>query len=137
MLIMSPFIKAKCLTNLIGEREEAILISRPDELMKLPVHVQSKFSSIFTLDDAADFTEEQENKIGEPGLSGLHAKVVVIDDGWDAHVYTGSANATNAAFNGNIEFVTELIGRRKDLGINVLLGEESDNSGSLANLLVP
>ena len=137
MLIMSPFIKAKCLTNLIGEREEAILISRPDELMKLPVHVQSKFSSIFTLDDAADFTEEQETKIVEPGLSGLHAKVVVIDDGWDARVYTGSANATNAAFNGNIEFVTELIGRKKDLGINALLGEKSDNSGSLANLLVP
>ena len=137
MLIMSPFIKAKCLTNLIGGREETILISRPDELMKLPVHVQSKFSSIFTLDDAADFTEEQETKIAEPGLSGLHAKVVVIDDGWDARVYTGSANATNAAFNGNIEFVTELIGRKKDLGINALLGEESDNSGSLANLLVP
>lgn len=137
MLVMSPFIKTKCLNKLIGEREEVTLISRPDELTKLSSQMLSKFSSIFTLDDAADFVEEQENQITEPGLSGLHAKLVVIDDGWDARVYTGSANATNAAFNGNIEFVTELIGRKKDLGINVLLGKESDNNGSLANLLVP
>ena len=31
-------------------------------------------------------------------LSDLHAKLYVSERGWDAHIWTGSANATAAAF---------------------------------------
>ena len=135
MLIMSPFLKSGCLSRLMESRDQVTLISRPDELAKLPLSTLQWFSNIYTLDDAAEMDTDQESQQAEPGLSGLHAKLVVMDDGWKARVYTGSANATDAAFGGNIEFVTELSGKKKDLGVDALLGKSADNEESLLNLL--
>ena len=49
-----------------------------------------------------------------PPARDLHAKLYVADDGWNAHLWTGSANATDAAFgeNENVEFLVQLTGKK-------------------------
>lgn len=58
-------------------------------------------------------------------LSGLHAKLYVADAGWNARVWTGSANATNAAFERNVEFLVELHGKKSHCGIESLLSQSA------------
>jgi hypothetical protein len=137
ILIMSPFLKAETISKLSEQREAVTLISRPDELIKLPKEMLSGISRKFILDQGAEVLDEADGQETESELAGLHAKLVVIDDGWDSRVYTGSANATNAAFNGNIEFITELTGKKSNFGIAVFLGNENSKEGSLGDLLLP
>ena len=68
-------------------------------------------------------------------LSGLHAKLFVMDDGWQGALWTGSANATDAAFTKNIEFLVELRGAKR-CKIKALLGSEDDQH-TLRALLTP
>ena len=58
-------------------------------------------------------------------LRGLHAKLFVSEYYHGARLWTGSANATNAAFNGNVEFLVELQGPRGAFGIDAVLEGQS------------
>ena len=49
-------------------------------------------------------------------LRGLHAKLFVVDDAWWSRIWTGSANATMAAFAQNVEFLVEMRGRNTTHG---------------------
>jgi hypothetical protein len=69
-------------------------------------------------------------------LRGLHAKVYVFDEGGESHVFTGSANATNAAYGGNVEFLVELVGRRNQCGVDAILEGRGKGTG-FAQLLEP
>ena len=73
----------------------------------------------------------------EAALTGLHAKLYVMDDGWDARIWTGSANATEAAFERNVEFLVELVGKKSFCGIDAMLGNAESKEASMASLLVP
>ena len=45
--------------------------------------------------------------------SGLHAKMIAVEHGWDATWYVGSANLTSAAFGGgNVEMMASVTGRK-------------------------
>jgi hypothetical protein len=126
MLIISPFVSATCLTRLTEECGENILISRPEELDSLDPRSFEDFERIYVLSPAADLQEEPDEGALETvpeSLSGLHAKLYIADAGWKARVWTGSANATNAAFNGNVEFLIELIGEKSRFGINAFLSQ--------------
>jgi hypothetical protein len=107
---------------------------------------------IYVLDDAAAHAdqpaaEDKDVLIERPSeaLSGLHAKVYVIEDGAKVRVVTGSANATSAAWGwgqepANVEFVVELNGPRRAVGMEILLGEEgstASESGGLLRILKP
>jgi phosphatidylserine/phosphatidylglycerophosphate/cardiolipin synthase-like enzyme len=48
--------------------------------------------------DRAAATPDQVELTPSVQLHGLHAKLFVSDDGWYSHVWTGSPNATTAAF---------------------------------------
>ena len=68
-------------------------------------------------------------------VKGLHAKLYVFESGSKAVFFTGSANATNSAMAGrNVEFMVRLVGDRKKIGIDRLLGDE-DEDGSFRGLL--
>ena len=54
-------------------------------------------------------------------LSGLHTKLFVSEFDHSARLWTGSANATNAAFSGNVEFLVELQGARSACGVDAVL----------------
>ena len=62
-------------------------------------------------------------------LSGLHAKAYICDAGWQARVLTGSANATDVALHGNVEFLVELEGPKKQCGIDAVMKPGQGEAG--------
>jgi hypothetical protein len=87
----------------------------------------------------ADADAEQETVAPSPEhetLTGLHAKIYVADAGRQGHIWTGSANATDAAFNKNVEFLVELVGSKRKCGVDVFLGSDEDAT-KFRRLLIP
>ncbi len=82
-----------------------------------PSHTDNKDAPVSrSSDDSADAIDDETDD-----LSGLHAKAFVADRGRHTHLWTGSANATDAAFSGNIEFLIELRGPRRRYGVQTLV----------------
>ncbi len=136
-LIVSPFVTAPALAELA---DGGILVSRVDELAKLPRESLKPFE-VCVLHDGAEMLDlgDMEAPLahgGEdsPPPSGLHAKLVVQDDGWNAHVWTGSVNATSAALHQNVEFFVQLTGKKSQVGINALLEGRQGEPGLRALL---
>lgn len=121
LLVVSPFLSGGMLDTLSAAGFPVTLVSREDALDEvadaLPV-------AWFPEDEARVFSFRQELSIESAPLSGLHAKLWVADDGWDAHLWAGSANATEAAFTRNVEFLLQLSGSRSKMGIETLLGDK-------------
>jgi hypothetical protein len=150
MLVISPFVKERLLARLPGT-EGGVLVSRPEALGELEPESIERFEQTYVLRQEAESEEEpteeqpveeeltdedeegaQEDLLeGGEGeiLTGLHAKLFVADDGWNARIWTGSANATNAAFSGNVEFLVELEGRKSFCGIDKVLSKPGDATG--------
>jgi len=134
-LIVSPFLSDDGLRQLrSGIRTNTHLISRADSLNRLqPESLDAKLST-YVLDDAAtystdDDTDDDRQAIVSPGerLSGLHAKAFIVDR-WDgAHVFLGSANATGAGWQSNVEVMVEFVGPIPKVGVQATL----DALGSL------
>ena len=150
MLCISPFVGKGLLDRLPG-RSGGVLVSRHEELDRLDPGAVGTFGQAFVLrqeaepedeapeeesgkapDDPSEQThpEDDENET----LRGLHAKLYVADAGWNARVWTGSANATHAAFSGNVEFMVELSGKKSVCGIDRIL-DASDGSTGLKDIL--
>ncbi len=124
-LVISPFLSGTALTDLASTGSQVELVSRAEQLERVKPEVLRAYSKVWILDDTAEpepsETEELNSETsGEnespqpaaPALVGLHAKLYVLDYGREASVFTGSANATHAAFNRNVEFLTELRGKK-------------------------
>lgn len=156
MLVVSPFVSDALLSRLARKDREVTVVSRTDELASLLPRTMQRLQAIFTLDPAAEAQLEEaalgesqvaateESKIehgeaepdeidGEPSLSGLHAKVYVADVGDRGYVWSGSANATDAAFGGNVELLVELSGALETCGVDAIL--DPDDGRSFRNLL--
>lgn len=139
--IVSPFLGDKTLHKLSKDGSGHVLISRRECLDRVTDKVLSGFESCYQMSDAvssAEPAEPEEPTVVDPEapLRGLHAKLYIVDDGWDARIWTGSANATTSAFEGNVEFLVELCGRKSSLGIDVFL-EKMKGSTSFMDLLEP
>ena len=130
MLVLSPFISEDCLRRLSANGSGHVLVSRPDCLEGLSPAVFRDFKRVCILDEAAESGEELPGavEVARDGglLSGLHAKLYVADRGREASVWTGSANATEAAFGQNVELLVELAGRKSVCGIGAILGEAGE-----------
>lgn len=138
MLVVSPFIKEAALRELTAEGEKHILVSRLEELQALPPKAFKRFKRVYILDANTDEASDDQNVSDVNGVptTGLHAKLYVADDGWNGRVWTGSANATNAAFGQNVEMLVELVGKKSLCGIDAILAADDKNLGFL-NLLQP
>ena len=123
-MVLSPFLSPGFLMEVTREGEEHVLISRLESLGEIAARALKRFARVHVLSAAAQTDEE-----GDSTLTGLHAKLFVVERGWDAHVYTGSANATNAAFRGNVEFLVELVGKKSKCGIDVFLTPGDGQAG--------
>ena len=130
VLIVSPFVTTGCLERLASGTQETTLVSSKDDLVKLqrrPAGVRN----FYTLHDAAvaEFldSEAAEAQRDAALLSGLHAKCYLAERGESVHIWTGSANATDAAFSGNVEFLTELVGPKQRFGIDRVLVPDPDD----------
>ena len=123
-VVVSPFSNDEGL-GLVGlgkTKHQSILIGRQEDLDQLP-ESSLEGSEVFVLSPMAEL--ELEEGVERSGLSGLHAKAYVLDSGTRTRLFLGSANATDAAFGGNVEFLVELSGRRARNGVEKFAGTES------------
>lgn len=132
-LLVSPFVGEDWINSRIGAASGSILISREEELLKLSHSLISKLECYYIgvpdLPPDPDEDQSQEAFGERPELSGLHAKVFVVDDGWNAHAFLGSANATDGAYKLNVEFMIELIGKKSALGVKTFFDPQNEKGG--------
>lgn len=121
LLVVSPFLSGGMLDTLSAAGFPVSLVSREDALDETCDRLPDDW---FPDDEARVFSFRQELSLEGAPLSGLHAKLWMADDGWEAHLWTGSANATEAAFTRNVEFLLQLSGPRSRMGIDTLLGDK-------------
>ncbi len=128
-LVMAPFLTGPGLAVVApAPADHVTVVSRPDDLDRLePDHISSGHTTMVVsaaadLDDpdAVDLPAAERDR-----LTGLHAKLYVVERNRAAHVFVGSANATGAAFGGNVEFLVELIGGATRLGVDRFLDPEA------------
>ena len=141
ILVVSPFLTDGLLQRLAHKKKHNILISRNEELDLLKPQTLEMFKDKYVMDEVAGNEEETSIEISseaaqksqlddESELSGLHAKLYVADAGWDSYFWTGSANATSAAFSNNIEFLVELKGKKSRVGIEKFLEKNEKEGGT-------
>lgn len=131
LLVVSPFVSDRVSIQLANSADTTILVSRVDSLDQLDPKTRKDFSKIYTINEAGAEPEEQdgaEDASSANSNKGLHAKLYIAENGWNADLWTGSANATNAAFYNNIEFMVKMSGKRIQVGIDALLQQDSDSS---------
>jgi hypothetical protein len=121
-LIISPFVTDEGLRMLRADvRTTTHLLSRATTLDALPPTAMDEQLTTYVLDDAATGDDPDEDGPQLDHLSGLHAKAVIIDRRDGAHVFLGSANATDAAWRSNIEVMVEFTGTESKFGVNATL----------------
>jgi len=140
LLVVSPFLAGTRLAELAEGRTDLVVVSTPSQLEGLS-NAPRAGVRYFTLTER--LRPEAEDDEGVPKaeaeaieLSDLHAKLYVTEHGAMAHVLTGSANATMAAFDKNVEFLVELVGHRKSLGFDAMM-EPVKGETRFINLLQP
>lgn len=131
-LVVAPFLSDGFLSRLSASGEQHILVSRLDSLQALEDKTRAGFKTLYRLKEGTEGDGEGADDLST--LSGLHAKVFVIDDGWNASVLVGSANATDSAFRHNVEFLIELRGKKSKCGVEAMLGTDPGQM-SLSSLL--
>jgi len=160
VLVVSPFVDDGFVERLAKHQAPMQLLSRPESLALLQPKTLEHFQSVWVLDDTTEpeTADLEESEAGETRgdaahneadatqhedipLVGLHAKVYVADVGWNAHVWTGSANATRAATQRNVEMLVQLTAKRSVCGVGAILGQKDGSTGKrtacLADLLRP
>lgn len=141
-LVISPYLVSSVIQKLRSGHGLDVLVSRPEAFQEI-VRSSGRDAlpkTCYVLSPGAELDsraaqEEGEGTDAPPGqpvvddeveLAGLHAKLFLFEHGREAHLFTGSANATAAAFGLNVEVLVELVGNKKDCGIASLLGAEDD-----------
>lgn len=135
-VIVSPFVSDGCLERLAQMAGTPVLVSRPESLDALRPATLERYPDVRVLSEVEEVEPEAapEPELQSPALRGLHAKLYVLEERDSAFVFTGSANATDAAFGGNVEMLVELEGPKARCGIDALLGR-TKGATSLADLL--
>lgn len=138
LLVVSPFVTPGFLDRIAVPGRDKFLVSRLESLREIDPTVLRKHWQCSTLDDGCEAIAGPPDELdsASSGLAGLHAKLYVADAGRDARVWTGSANATTAAFAGNVEFLVELVGKKSRYGVDAALGD-ADREGNLRTMLAP
>ncbi len=132
-LIISPFVSDGFFTKVRPAPVDE-LVSRSESLDLLRSGTLDKVARVYAFDDGSmpEVEAEQEGSSTEdPGrpLVGLHAKIFAFEEGDQARVFLGSANATDAAFSRNVEILVELAGPASVLGIDRLCDGTEDEPG--------
>ncbi len=138
LLVISPFLDGEFLRSIAIPRPRTVLVSRREALLTAPTDAVGAFDEVYAFKPGLE-PEPEDPDAALPPLAGLHAKVYIIDDGWDAHVAVGSANATGAGLANpprNVEFVVQLVGKKSRFGIDALLAPGGEGeSGTFRSLI--
>lgn len=126
-LVISPFVTEDGLKMLRKDvRTSTHLLSRAKSLDILAPNALDKNLTTYILDDAANDEIEADETVDRGRLSGLHAKAIVVDRMDGAHVFLGSANATDAAWRSNVEVMIEITGPIPRFGVEATLAALGD-----------
>jgi hypothetical protein len=142
-LVVAPFLSDGLLDRLPSCSHGRTLVSLDESLLAIDPATLESFSENYVIAAAAELTPDGDDDTpDEPPLSGLHAKLFVFDrvcEERESRIWTGSANATQAAFGGNVEFLVELRGPRSVCGVDAIVGEAGKNGliGLLEEFLPP
>jgi hypothetical protein len=128
LAVISPFVKAPALDSIATTSQQpVVLISRPDEMARLPISSLNRFEQRKALDENAETDDGDDADSADRLARGLHAKAYIAEDGWKTTLYVGSANATSASLvsGANVEILVELTGYKSAVGgIDSLLGDD-------------
>ena len=128
-LIISPFLSDEGLNAIIPKRSRStIVVSRKESIERLQPAILKRLTT-YTLDESVSDDEVGIDRL----LVGLHAKAYVLDRREGSHLIVGSANATGAAFAGNVEMLIDFLGPDTKLGVGAIVGEDT----ALHQMLVP
>ena len=122
-LILSPFLSDAVIRDFLDQGGATHLVSRQECLQELPQQTLKDCESVHFLQPQLSDEQSDEVATVERGevLDGLHAKLFVIDHGWEASVFSGSFNATVHALKHNVEFMVELVGKKSRFGVDQFL----------------
>jgi hypothetical protein len=140
-VVISPFLDVTTVRRLPAK---SLVVSRPESFDRLgaPALEGLELRVLQPYADAPPETFEEPEPDGHPAQatlevkSGLHAKVLAWDIGSTGHLLTGSANATSAAFGGNVEFDVLLSGPVARCGAAALMKDDDKQTG-FVRLLQP
>ena len=143
-VVISPFLDVSTVRRLPSQ---TTIVSRPEALDRVGAVALAGHQQLVLQPhadappDAGDGDSADETEVAGDGSSieiksGLHAKVLAWDVGPTGTLLTGSANATSAAFGGNIEFGVLLSGPAAQCGAAAILRDD-DSATGLMRLLQP
>ena len=118
-LIVSPFLSDSVVRKFLDRDCPIHLVSRIESLRELPRKTLQDCESVHFLQvQLAEESNDETIAVGcDEALEGLHAKIFVIDRGWETSVFSGSFNATSSAFKHNVEFMVEMVGKKSRFGV--------------------
>ena len=126
-LVISPFVRDGFIRRVLGPNldRKTALVSRGEELGTLQADTLDRLEA-YELDSTAQISaDDVDGHSNRTYLSNLHAKVFVVERARLAHLFVGSSNATEGGFNGNVEFLCELVGPVAKYGVDALAGENA------------
>ena len=120
VLAVAPFLNGRALDSIRGlGGGEGHLVGRREELDTVADASLSRWDEVRVLADAV-LDEPGDETSSRP--SGLHAKIIAVEHGWDVTWLVGSANLTAPALQGrNVEIMAEISGRKSRVGISQFL----------------
>jgi hypothetical protein len=144
-VVVSPFLSEPFIDRFLRDHRVTALVSREESLDRIAPTVLERVERLAVLNAAVDLAPpesggparqaaseavEVPTESADPNTTfgGLHAKLFAFDTPKGSVVVTGSANATAAAFDGNVEVVATLHGP-EEAGIAALLAESSGETG--------
>jgi hypothetical protein len=127
-LVISPFLDDRLIGRLKDRWTENLYVySRGDQLDLLNEKTVADTRTSFKAFDELGIPESADSGLSETDetgaqrvtddLSGLHAKAYFCDYDHFTYALLGSANATEAGFTRNVEFMLEMRGAKKRLGV--------------------
>lgn len=151
-LVVSPFCNEAGIKRVMaGNTTDVAIVSQSEDLAALDPQFLARLrrpggDAVFVLDPLAGLGSPADSEGGgeqpalgvESELTGLHAKITIAErNRGDTHVFVGSANATSVAYEGNVEFLVELVGRSTQLGIGTLMNPGDGKNPTFRDLLQP
>jgi len=141
-LIITPFLNDAGLAS-VWPDGPCVVVSRAEALdsVREPSHDRlADNADLRVLDEGAAIPDPESDDAGlRWSLAGLHAKVYVVERNRRAHVFIGSANATDAGWDGNDEVLIEIVGKVGTYGVDATLGSTGGGTGSggFGQILLP
>ncbi|MFC7959669.1 phospholipase D-like domain-containing protein [Rhodococcoides kroppenstedtii] len=132
-LVVSPFLNDAGLGQLTAGTKSATVVSRASSLDTLATETVQGLGGTYVVSTVAGLDDGDAAEDDKPAalLNDLHAKLVVVERGQQAHLFLGSANATDAALNRNVEILVQLTGGKKFFGVGTMLDPGSPFLGML------